>query len=394
VSNALKRRRVRDRSRGLLLLAPSTGFGGGIERMADAVEHGWQGPVLRLDLYRPREVRTPEGNLRAKLRFSRRALVAALRARPDAILLLHVNFVPLGVLLRTLVGARVGLFAIGVEVWVPLSRWRRALIRRCDWLLAISSFTADWFARCARVDRGKVTVIPLPIDQRLADAAGAQHPPAGDEGTTTMLTVSRLVPEHRFKGYLDVVRALPLVLARRPSVRWVLVGNGADLAVIRDECRARGIEHAVDLTGPVDDVTLVAQYRRADVFVLPSTADPEASPPTGEGFGLVFAEAGAFGVPSIGSSRGGGSLEIVLDGATGLTVPPDDTAALASAILRLVDDADLRDRLGRAARKIVEERHLPAHFAIALSRACCDAGQRRGAGASAGADALHDHEMP
>jgi len=378
----------------LLLLTPSTGFGGGIERMADAVEANWPGRVVRVNLYRPNEVRVPSGDLRAKLRFSRRALLVALRERPHTVLLLHVNFLAIGLLIKALMRARIGLFAIGVEVWSPLSRRTRYAVRRCDWLLAISSFTADWFARRAGVESSRVRVIRLPIDQRLAMAA-ARDPgraQAVDSNGFSLLTVSRLVPEHRFKGCFTIARALPIVLAERPAVRWTLVGHGSDLELIRAECTALGIEDAVEFTGRIGDDVLAEKYRRADAFVLPSSADPDASPPIGEGFGLVFAEAGAFGVPSVGSSAGGGSLEIVINGETGLTVPPDDPPALARAILRLVDDDDLRRRLGQGARKLVESRHLPSQFARECAKLATDS-LRRSASASTGTDGLPDDQM-
>ena len=377
------------RDRRLLLLTPSTGFGGGIERMADAIEDGWPGPVVRVNLYRPDEVEEPEGNLRAKVRFSRRAVAAAARERPAALLLLHVNFLPVGLFIRAVAGARVGMFAIGVEVWSPMSRWTRLLVNRCDWLLAISSYTATWFARRARIELDRVRVVPLPIDRSLADAAADASPPrpARADGHVRLLTVSRLVPEHRFKGCFTVARALPAVIARQPSIRWTLVGDGADLPVIREECRALGIDHAVEFAGRISDEALAQQYRRADLFVLPSSADPEATPPVGEGFGLVYAEAGAFGLPLVGSSAGGGGLEIVIDGQTGVTVPPDDPKALAEAILRLAADAELRARLGHGARKLVERRHLPSVFAAAL-RSAFDTGERSGS-----ADGLHHDQM-
>jgi phosphatidylinositol alpha-1,6-mannosyltransferase len=359
----------RSRDRRLLLLTPSTGFGGGIERMADAIEQGWPGPVVRVNLYRPDEVARPAGNLRAKVRFSRRAVAAAARERPASVLLLHVNFLPVGVLIRIVAGARLGMVAIGVEVWSPMSRRTRLLIDRCDWLLAISTYTATWFARRAGIDSSRIRVVPLPIDQTLAEAAAVASParPAPADGPVRLLTVSRLVPEDRFKGCFTVARALPDVLARQPAIRWTLVGDGADLPVIREQCRALGIDHAVEFTGRISDKSLAQQYRRADLFVLPSSADPEATPPVGEGFGLVYAEAGAFGLPLVGSSAGGGALEIVIDGETGVTVPPDDPKALAEAILRLAGDPGLRARLGRRARDLVERRHLPSVFAAALS---------------------------
>jgi glycosyltransferase involved in cell wall biosynthesis len=163
---------------------------------------------------------------------------------------------------------------------------------------------------------------------------------------------------------------LPRVLTERPGVRWLVVGQGADLPVLRARCENLGVGHAVDFAGGVEDESLIKAYRRADVFVLPSRADPEAVPPVGEGFGLVFAEAGAFGVPSIGSSAGGGSLEFVRNEKTGLTVPPNDPEALFGAIVRLMDDAELRARLGQGARELVQSRHLPSQFSAALWDAC------------------------
>jgi len=153
-------------------------------------------------------------------------------------------------------------------------------------------------------------------------------------------------------------------------VRWVVVGQGADLPALRARCQALGIEHVVTFTGGISDKGLVEAYRRADVFVLPSRADPEALPPIGEGFGLVFAEAGAFGLPSIGSNEGGGSLEFVIDRKTGIRVPTDDRDALAQAIVRLVDDAKLRAQLGEGAKELVASRHLPSQFSAALWAAC------------------------
>ncbi len=340
--------------------------------MCRAAEESWGGPVERVNLYRPEEVAVPEGNFMAKMRFVRRALVCAWRQRPDVVLALHVNFLPVALAIRFLVGSQVAMFGIGVEVWAPFPWWTRRLIARCDSLLAISRFTADWMARRAGIDPSRIKVVPLPIERSLVNAALHHPDPVSPSETADvcLLTVTRLVPEHRFKGCFEVANALPVVLARRPNVRWVLVGHGGDLPVIRERCRALGIDHAVEFTDRIDDEQLAERYRRADVFLLPSIADPEADPPVGEGFGLVYAEAGAFGLPSIGSSVGGGSLEIVIDGETGVRVPPHDTQALIDAIVRLVDDAQLRRRLGQGARERVRSRHLPSHFSDALERAC------------------------
>ena len=134
-------------------------------------------------------------------------------------------------------------------------------------------------------------------------------------------------------------------------------------------CRELGIRHAVTFLGGVSDEDLIHAYREADVFVLPSVAQAQYQPPTGEGFGLVYAEAGAFGVPSIASTSGGGALDFVENGVTGMTTAPGDSADLAAAILRLLSDPQERSRLGQAAQDRVRVHHLPGQFGTRLASA-------------------------
>ncbi len=123
-----------------------------------------------------------------------------------------------------------------------------------------------------------------------------------------------------------------------------------------------GIERYVEFCGRVDDEELSRLYHATDVLVLPSVADPDATPPVGEGFGLVYAEAGAYGVPSVACEAGGGSSAFVCDGETGLTVPPDSPTALTATLKRMHADPALGRRLGEAAREQVLARHMPEHF--------------------------------
>jgi glycosyltransferase involved in cell wall biosynthesis len=99
-------------------------------------------------------------------------------------------------------------------------------------------------------------------------------------------------------------------------------------------------------------------YASSDIFVLPSED---------EGFGLVFLEAAAYGLPSIGTHVGG-IPEAVLDNVTGLLVPPGDSVALTAAITRLVRDADLRSRLGRAGMARAAEEFGEARLGAAYLR--------------------------
>ena len=242
-------------------------------------------------------------------------------------------------------------------------------------MLAVSTFTARQLAERSHVPRDRIEVIPLPVAARFA---GELHAPAGapggpvdrpEDSAIRLLSVARLDPDCRYKGVFDVAESLPEAAARGAAVSWTVVGGGADLGLLEDRCRELGIRDRVTLSGEVSEEELLAAYREADVFVLPSVSEPCAARPVGEGFGIVYAEAACFGVPSIASTRGGGALDLVEHEVSGLTAPPGDPHALAAAILRLAEDRELRRRLGDEARRRVAERHLPEHFAHALRSA-------------------------
>jgi phosphatidylinositol alpha-1,6-mannosyltransferase len=353
----------------MLLLAPSAGFGGGIERVARAIEDAWEGRVERVDLYRAGKVANAAGRPQTKAGFAARAGALAIRSRPGIVLALHAGLLPVAHAAARLTGSDVAVMGIGLEVWGPMSERRRAAVARCARVLAISEFTAVQLARRAGVDRRRVRVVQLPVAPWFARAAAT---PRAAHGSNRLLTVSRLVSENRYKGHFDVLESLPAVLARHPGARWVVVGEGDDLPVLKAACESRSLDGAVELRGAVDDAGLAAAYEEAAFVVLPSVADPNARPPTGEGFGLVYAEAACFGLPAIASTAGGGSLDFVEHEVTGLTTPPGDPAALAGAMTRLLDDPDLARRLGEHARERVLERHLPPHFQAALRAALVD----------------------
>jgi phosphatidyl-myo-inositol dimannoside synthase len=351
----------------LLLLTPSIGFGGGIERVADALERAWDGPLDRMNLYRRTLHSTPAGNHRAKAVFTFEALMAARRRRPDIVLALHVGLLPTATVASAVIRADLALIALGEEVWAPMRAPRRAMVQRCSHVLAISSFTKSWVARRAEIDPDRVSVLHLPVHDALAHSALLTSRPALSE--PNLLTVSRINRDERYKGHFHIAESLPLLLERRPDARWIVAGSGDDLDALRSRCRDLGVSDAVRFLGHVSDAQLANLYASAAAFVLPSVANVVASSPRGEGFGLVYAEAGAFGVPAIASVSGGGSLDFVVHNRTGLTVPPGDREALATAMFRLLEDHEMRSRLGEGARARVRERHLMPHFATSLHHA-------------------------
>ena len=192
--------------------------------------------------------------------------------------------------------------------------------------------------------RDRCVVLPFGIDvARLAEAAPAAVAEVRRQfGPRIVVAIGRLVG---YKGFEYLVRAMAHV-----SARLVLIGNGPlrdSLGRLATEC---GTADAISFLPHVDDI---APYlHAADVFALPSIARSEA-------FGLVQLEAMAAGIPVVNTNLPSGVPYVSPHEVSGLTVPPRDPRALASAIQTLLDDADMRRRYGAAGRARVS-----SHFSV------------------------------
>lgn len=221
----------------------------------------------------------------------------------------------------------------------------RLMAPRVDAHVAISpsiarSIRAAYGARARRVE-----VIPPSLDLRRFEAPSIDPARvAGLRGGATRVVggVGRLGEQKAFHVLLD---AVPRLLAAEPRTRVLIVGDGPQRGALEARARRLGVDRAVTFTGYLADP--LPAYRALDAFVLPSLD---------EGFGIVFLEAMAMGVPVIGT-RVVGSVDAVEDGVTGLLVPAGDPSALAEAVLRVLSDSELARRLATTAAARVRERH-------------------------------------
>ena len=147
-----------------------------------------------------------------------------------------------------------------------------------------------------------------------------------------------------------LVEALPQV----PDAELVVAGGGDGRELDADP-HVRSLRAAAAEHGVADRVRFVGPVARADVPALMRSADVVAAVPWYEPFGIVPLEAMACGVPVVGSAVGG-LLDTVVDGVTGLLVPPRNPAATAAALNRVLGDEEYRLRLGRAAAAHVADR--------------------------------------
>jgi phosphatidylinositol alpha-1,6-mannosyltransferase len=156
----------------------------------------------------------------------------------------------------------------------------------------------------------------------------------------------------RYKGHDVILRALPSVVVKVPKLTYAVVGDGDDRPRLQELAQELGVEEHVAFRGEISDSELVALYRRSELFAMPARTVIDDHDPKGEGFGIVYLEAMAFGKPVIGPSYGA-PAEIIQHGKTGLLVDPEDPAQVAEAILELLENPGMAREMGKAGSNCV-----------------------------------------
>lgn len=220
---------------------------------------------------------------------------------------------------------------------------KRLFARRLAAHVAVGERSARTLEAIAGLRPGSVTVIPNGVP------AGPPAPPRPARGPAVVGMISRI---DRHKGVDVLVRAL----SDLPEARGLIVGDGPALEDVRRLAEETGVGDRVRLTGY--DPSARERMMELDVFVLPSRF---------ESLPLGILEAMVAGLPVVATDVGSVS-EAVIDGETGLLVEPGDAAGLAAALRRLLDDPELRKRMGRCGRERVLARFSENAMARAYER--------------------------
>lgn len=218
----------------------------------------------------------------------------------------------------------------------------RRLLKRADAIMVSSPNmikTSPWLQpvrdKCAVVPFG-INAAPFQLTPEIAaKAAGMRE----RYGSPLVLFLGRLI---YYKGVKYLIEAMKMV-----DAQLLIVGTGVLRADLEEQARGLGIADRVHFAGEATDADVPAYFHACDLFVLPSVANSEA-------FGFVQLEAHACGKPVVSTDLPTGVPYANLDGVTGLIVPPEDSAALAAAITRLLKDDALRRKLGAQAKARVE----------------------------------------
>jgi phosphatidyl-myo-inositol dimannoside synthase len=336
-----------------LLLTPSRGLGGGIERYLETVE--WALAEQGVG-YRRIDLRRPGPRAHARLLADASRLLRA-RPGPTRLVLAHCHLLPVATLLARRHQVRgITVLCHGADVWgsrlAPRWQLERLLMGRpAVRVVAVSSFTSGALSGTA-----PAAVLPPGLSRRWFDTlvqASAEPRPA--RAGVHLVTAFRM-PDWQNKGLpqlLDAVTALG-----RADVHVTVCGSGTPPAELR---RLVATCERCELRCDLSDGELARQLAAADLFVLATRTRPGRSP-SGEGFGLVLLEAQVAGTPVIAPAHGG-SHDAFLDRVTGMAPADESVQALASVLAEMLRDRERLAQMSDAASAWARACYAPERYA-------------------------------
>ncbi len=263
--------------------------------------------------------------------FAFQVCAQALKDRPDLVILSHLNLSPVACWLTSVARIPYWCIAHGVEAWGLKRRDRVRGFRAASRILAVSSYTRDRVLKEQQLSSGRVSILPNTFRPGVfrpgpkTEVLLRRH--AISPNKKVILTVARLARPEKYKGYEQLVRALPQIIAAIPDAHYVLVGEGQDRERIEQLIASLRLNHSVTLTGAVTDTELPEYYNLCDVFAMPSK---------GEGFGIVYLEALSCGKPVLAGNVDG-SVHPLQNGQLGVLVNPDSVAEIAESLVAILN---------------------------------------------------------
>ena len=293
-----------------------------------------------------------------------------IRGKIDVVLIGHLYLAPVGWFIQLITKRPYVIILYGSELH---RYWRFSLVRqlflawlnRAKFLLVISEFThRQYLSRGVRDNQTFVLVSPGVDVERFhpdLNPAAVVHRHKL-ENRVVVLTVARLV---EWKGQDNVIRAMSRVVQVVPNAVYVMVGAGPYRSVLEKLVTEFGLQECVIFAGFIPDSELGLYYAAANIMVLVGREFQPGMPV--EGFGIAYIEANAVERPVIGS-RLGATPDTIVDGVTGLLVPPDDEDEIAAGIIRLLVNPDLAKLMGEHGRERVVREFTWHNQAIRLRR--------------------------
>jgi phosphatidylinositol alpha-1,6-mannosyltransferase len=249
------------------------------------------------------------------------------RSRFDLIICGHIKLLPMAILAQLRTKAYLILIIYGVDAWFPLKNIIiKYSLSKINSVISISEITKQKFIEWSHLTRKNFYILPNAITQ----ANYGVGPKSRElverynlQDKIILMTLGRLSSEEKYKGFDEIMQLLPGLAKQVPNIAYVIVGDGDDRLRLEAQAQALGVGDRIVFTGYIPEPEKADYYRLADAFVMPGR---------GEGFGFVFLEALACGIPAVGSTLDG-SREALRGGTLGILVDPSRPEEIQAGIL-------------------------------------------------------------
>ncbi|MBY0476798.1 MAG: glycosyltransferase family 4 protein [Chitinophagaceae bacterium] len=264
-----------------------------------------------------------------QIRFVLRNIISSLQQ--DELILGHINLAMIGVVFKLFrPSKKLTVICHGIEVFEPVTGLKKKLLQQADTILAVSNFTKDQLVNIQHINKEKISVFPNTLDpffelpQRFSKPDYLKQRYQLKEDEQILFTLTRLNSNEGYKGYDKVIRVLPQLLQQGLQIKYILAGkaDAAETQRMNALISELKLEQQVIMPGFIADEEVTDHYVLSDVFVMPSK---------GEGFGIVYVEAMACGLPVIAGNKDG-STEALQFGELGNLIDPDNSNELYTAI--------------------------------------------------------------
>jgi phosphatidyl-myo-inositol dimannoside synthase len=258
-----------------------------------------------------------------------KAVLKLLKGRPrfDLIICGHIKLMPIAFFANLKTRAHFILIIYGIDAWFPLKNIIiKYSLAKIDSVISISDITKQKFIEWSHLAQKKYYILPNAVSQQhygVGNKSSELLERYGLRNKVVLMTLGRLSAEEKYKGFDEIMQLLPELSKKILKIAYLIVGDGDDRPRLEAKAKALGVEDRVVFTGYISEAEKAAHYRLADAFVMPGR---------GEGFGFVFLEALACGIPVVGSTLDG-SREALRNGSLGILVDPRRPEEIQTGIL-------------------------------------------------------------
>ena len=298
-----------------------------------------------------------------RLRMAIALLLHILKNRPQRVFCGHINLAPLVRFLCQPFQIPYTVMIHGKEVWEPLPPALRIALQQADEIWTVSRYSRDRASASNQLDSSKIRLMPCAVDgDRFTpgEKSAALVERYGLADAKVMVTVARLWSGDIYKGVDMTIRALGAIAQSIPNVKYLVIGRGNDQPRLAQLAKDLGVGDRVVFAGFVPTAELTEHYRLADAYVMPSQ----------EGFGIVYLEAMACGVPVLAGDADG-SADPLQDGKLGWRVPHRDVGAIAHACIEMLQQRAIPE--GRSDRQWLRQQALDLFGKAAFTQRLRDA---------------------